>query len=194
MPRRRLLSVYSTSSGCSFLAGQTRCLRAARVDAAIATFTAEFFAKRAGWGHEARDPIFVVGMPRAGSTLIEQILSSHSLVEGTSELADIPRLARRQPGYPKAVANLSADECRALGEDYLDLHRKLGLTTIMITHDMAEALLLADRVAVMHAGRLLAQGTAQELAAIDDSYVSELLRTPRRQAKRLQTLLATDKP
>ena len=89
------------------------------VDAAIATFTAEFFATRAGWGHEARDPIFVVGMPRAGSTLIEQILSSHPLVEGTSELADIPRLARRQPGYPKAVANLSADECRALGEDYL---------------------------------------------------------------------------
>jgi osmoprotectant transport system ATP-binding protein len=82
----------------------------------------------------------------------------------------------------------------ALGEDYLELHRQLGLTTIMITHDMAEALLLADRVAVMRDGRLLAQGTAKELSVIDDAYVSELLRTPRRQAKRLQTLLATDTP
>jgi osmoprotectant transport system ATP-binding protein len=82
----------------------------------------------------------------------------------------------------------------ALGEDYLGLHRQFGLTTVMITHDMAEALLLADRVAVMRDGRLLAQGTAKELAVIDDAYVSELLRTPRRQAKRLQTLLATDTP
>ncbi|MCK3718669.1 ATP-binding cassette domain-containing protein, partial [Escherichia coli] len=50
----------------------------------------------------------------------------------------------------------------ALGEDYRALHRSLGLTTVMITHDMAEALLLADRVAVMRAGRLIAQGAAQE--------------------------------
>lgn len=77
----------------------------------------------------------------------------------------------------------------ALGEDYRDLHRKLGLTTIMITHDMTEALLLADRVAVMHAGRLIAQGTAQELADNTDAYVRELLDTPRRQAERLQELL-----
>jgi osmoprotectant transport system ATP-binding protein len=82
----------------------------------------------------------------------------------------------------------------ALGEDYLDLHRKLGLTTVMITHDMAEALLLADRVAVMRSGQLLAQGTAKELASVDDAYVGELLQTPRRQAQRLQSLLAKDSP
>ncbi|HTM78407.1 MAG TPA: ATP-binding cassette domain-containing protein [Devosia sp.] len=82
----------------------------------------------------------------------------------------------------------------ALGEDYLDLHRKLGLTTVMITHDMTEALLLADRIAVMRAGQLLAQGTPKELASVDDVYVGELLRTPRRQAQRLQSLLAKDTP
>ena len=82
----------------------------------------------------------------------------------------------------------------ALGADYRDLHRQLGLTTIMITHDMTEALLLADRIAVMRDGHLLAQGTAKELAASGDGYVRELLRTPRRQAQRLQSLLAKDAP
>jgi len=81
----------------------------------------------------------------------------------------------------------------ALGEDYRALHRSLGLTTVMITHDMAEALLLADRVAVMRAGRLVAQGTAQELSKSTDAYVGELLNTPRRQAERLQDLLPKDR-
>lgn len=77
----------------------------------------------------------------------------------------------------------------ALGDDYRALHRRLGLTTLMITHDITEALLLADRVAVMHGGELLAQGTAGELARSDEPYVGELLATPRRQAERLNTLL-----
>jgi osmoprotectant transport system ATP-binding protein len=77
----------------------------------------------------------------------------------------------------------------ALGDDYRALHQKLGLTTVMITHDMTEAILLADRVAVMRAGRLLAQGTPSELSNSDDAYVGELLRTPRRQAERLNVLL-----
>ena len=90
-----------------------------RVDRSIALFTPEFFAARAGQGCAAPDPIFVLGMPRAGSTLVEQILASHSQVEGTSELPDIPLLARRMGDYPGAVADLSPDQLRALGEEYL---------------------------------------------------------------------------
>ena len=81
-----------------------------------------------------------------------------------------------------------------IGEDYRALHCSLGLTTMMITHDMTEALLLADRMAVMHEGRLIAQGTAQELSASADTYARELLDTPRRQAKRLQELLPKGAP
>src|SRR5215468_7462416 len=77
----------------------------------------------------------------------------------------------------------------ALGDDFRELHRKLGLTTVMITHDMTEAILLADRIAVMREGKLLAQGTPAELAASGDPYVGELLRTPRRQADRLNEAL-----
>jgi osmoprotectant transport system ATP-binding protein len=77
----------------------------------------------------------------------------------------------------------------ALGEDYRALHRQLGLTTVMITHDMTEAILLADRIAVMRGGRVLAQGTPAELAASGETYVAELLRTPRRQVERLNALL-----
>src|ERR1700744_5557277 len=77
----------------------------------------------------------------------------------------------------------------ALGDDYRALHSKLGLTTIMITHDMTEAILLADRIAVMRGGKLLAQGSPIELASSDDAYVHELLSTPRRQAERLNALL-----
>ncbi len=102
------------------------------VDRCAAFFTADFFADRAGWGYPADDPIFVLGMPRAGSTLIEQILSSHPLVEGTSELPDIGQFVRRLSGYarrgessvyPDVLAGLSEDEVRALGEEYLERTR-----------------------------------------------------------------------
>lgn len=90
------------------------------VDRAIATFTREVFEERQGGGSRASDPIFIVGMPRAGSTLVEQILSSHSLVEGTSELPDLPVLARKHSGYPKSILRLPDTERTALGEEYLD--------------------------------------------------------------------------
>src|SRR3954451_17153524 len=74
----------------------------------------------------------------------------------------------------------------ALGDDFRALHDKLGLTTIMITHDMTEAVLLAERVAVMRGGKVIADGTAKALMAEDQpEYVHELMRTPRRQAERL---------
>jgi osmoprotectant transport system ATP-binding protein len=81
-----------------------------------------------------------------------------------------------------------------ISEDYRALHDKLGLTTVMITHDMAEAVLLADRVAVMRGGKLLAQGTPAELADSRDPYVGELLDTPRRQAEQLKERLPQEKP
>jgi osmoprotectant transport system ATP-binding protein len=77
----------------------------------------------------------------------------------------------------------------ALAEDYLRLHRDLGLTTMLITHDMTEAILLADRIAVMQSGRLVADGTPAELSRSRDVYVADLMRTPRRQTERLNAIL-----
>jgi predicted Zn-dependent protease len=101
-----------------------------------ALFTADFFAARAGSGAQSASPIFIVGLPRAGSTLIEQILASHSSVEGTMELPNLPRiaseLARSEAdgeagGFVQAVAASTPDELRALGDKYLAetrIHRK----------------------------------------------------------------------
>jgi tetratricopeptide (TPR) repeat protein len=109
-----------------------------RLNRSRALFTAAFFHERAGWGCPDPDPIFVVGLPRSGSTLIEQILSSHSAVEGTMELPDLGAIAhalgdrRRGPGeakYPELLADLGADRVRALGEEYLSrtrIQRKTG--------------------------------------------------------------------
>jgi osmoprotectant transport system ATP-binding protein len=76
-----------------------------------------------------------------------------------------------------------------LGEDYRRLHDELGLTSVMITHDMLEALLLADRIAVIRQGRIVAKGPPQALLGNEqDPYVRELMATPRRQADRLRAL------
>ena len=94
-------------------------------------FDAAFFAERGGAGCAARDPIFIVGLPRSGSTLVEQILSSHSQVEGTAELPDLISMVRRlsarkrgaEPVYPQVLASLSRGELAALGEEYLERTR-----------------------------------------------------------------------
>jgi tetratricopeptide (TPR) repeat protein len=110
-------------------------------------FTPEFFAERSGWGSPARAPIFVLGMPRVGSTLVEQIISSHSAVEGLGELPDLERIVtqltpniqggsdrsqnaslasvnvhnERLQAYPRAIAMLDANGAGALADEYLAL-------------------------------------------------------------------------
>jgi tetratricopeptide (TPR) repeat protein len=94
----------------------------------MSVFTPELMAARRGVGCERPDPIFIVGLPRAGSTLLEQILASHSQVEGTMELADITRLVvqlhgrvydETKPLYPENLRDLPAEKLRDFGEKYL---------------------------------------------------------------------------
>jgi tetratricopeptide (TPR) repeat protein len=94
----------------------------------IEVCTPDLFARKKDSGMRAPDPIFIVGLPRSGSTLIEQILASHSAVEGTHELADIPRIVVDlkgrdsdidNPRYPAVLAGMSAEDFRRLGGKYL---------------------------------------------------------------------------
>jgi tetratricopeptide (TPR) repeat protein len=94
----------------------------------IEVCTRDFFQRRAGWGDPRPDPIFILGLPRSGSTLLEQILASHSQVEGTQELSEIQRIVidlqgrdpdLDNPPYPDALTDLTQDDVRRLGERYL---------------------------------------------------------------------------
>jgi tetratricopeptide (TPR) repeat protein len=92
-----------------------------------AFFDAAFFAERRGSGDPSRAPIFIVGLPRSGSTLIEQILASHSRVEGTMELPNIINIthqfddmAQSRDGYPETVAKVLSAQLTALGSRYLE--------------------------------------------------------------------------
>lgn len=105
---------------------------------AQAVYTPEFFAERAGCGSNDPSPVFILGMPRAGSTLVEQILSSHPMVEATMELPDIVSIVRdlrmrvenpETTSYHDLLAKLDTAEFRAMGERYLQtsrVQRKLG--------------------------------------------------------------------
>ncbi len=98
-----------------------------RVEAQIEICTPELFERRRGVGFGCRDPIFIVGLPRAGSTLLEQILASHSQVDGTMELHNILALAQRLRGraaektsrYPEILHDLDDDYFRRFGEQYI---------------------------------------------------------------------------
>ncbi len=100
----------------------------ARVNQMKTFFTRSFFAERAGFGCEAGDPIFIVGLPRSGSTLIEQILASHLAIEGTMELPDLGAMALELGGrrnrtdkslYPDILAEMDSEQLKALGDEYL---------------------------------------------------------------------------
>ncbi|OYX66927.1 MAG: sulfotransferase family protein [Sphingomonadales bacterium 32-64-17] len=118
----------------------TYCPRTAqeRAAAIAAAQGPALFAGRKGWGHSDRAPIFVVGLPRSGSTLVEQILASHHAVEGTHELTTMGRIAAELcgkdpacglPRTPEALAALSRAQAAQLGEGYMAetrVHRRLG--------------------------------------------------------------------
>jgi tetratricopeptide (TPR) repeat protein len=101
----------------------------------IEVFSREFLESHAGAGCEAPDPIFIVGLPRSGSTLIEQILASHSQVEGTAELPTLNRLAawigryrRDRVEYPKTVLDLRSKDFRGYGQQYMEETRRFRAT------------------------------------------------------------------
>ncbi|MBL0923826.1 MAG: sulfotransferase [Sphingomonadaceae bacterium] len=107
-----------------------------QADKVMVQFSADFLAKCEGQGYPASDPIFIIGMPRAGSTLVEQILASHSKVEGTMELPDIPAMAMREgrgheggnvgdgaSGWIDAIAKMSPEQRRKLGAEYIERTR-----------------------------------------------------------------------
>jgi tetratricopeptide (TPR) repeat protein/exonuclease VII small subunit len=110
----------------------------AEIDRQIEHCTSSLFADKAGSGHPVKDPIFILGLPRAGSTLLEQILASHSQVEGTLELPNILSLAHRlsgrlrvdeEPEYPANLRELTREELAEFGEAFIRdtmIHRKEG--------------------------------------------------------------------
>ena len=102
----------------------------------IETCTADLFKVKAGLGHKASDPIFILGLPRAGSTLLEQIIASHSQVDGTHELSNILSLAHKLRGkgratgqskYPAVMHDLTAEQLSGFGEKFIEdtkIHRQ----------------------------------------------------------------------
>lgn len=110
----------------------------AYVQRSKAVYTKKFFADRSSWGISSNDPIFIVGLPRSGSTLLEQILASHSQIEGTRELLDLPAMvtkliSQRDPDgelkYPEPVASLARIEIETMAAQYLEqtkVYRPLG--------------------------------------------------------------------
>ncbi|HEY0314574.1 MAG TPA: sulfotransferase [Allosphingosinicella sp.] len=120
------------------LVGHDAAAIAAEADRSAAFFTRRLFDSRRGAGHPSKEPIFITGLPRSGSTLVEQILASHPLVEGTAELPYIPMLAhrllaerwdQRSLQYPAVLEQVGPAEWCGLGQAYLDaagVHRRTG--------------------------------------------------------------------
>lgn len=148
--------------------------------------------KLLGWAPDAiaarvDELLDLVALPRAYADRTPDALSG-----GQRQRIGLARALAAKPAVvllDEPFGALDAVTRDSLGREYRKIHDALGLTTIMITHDMMEALLLADRIAVMRDGRLLADGSPHHiLNAESDPYVRELVETPRRQAERVSAL------
>ena len=137
------------------------------VDQVAAVFTPEYFQRVQGFGLETEVPVFIVGMPRSGSSLVEQILASHPEAAGVGELRDMPRLAAKlvkrlgvSEPYPACVAQLDGPTSRELAESYLQRARELAGPARRIADKMLENFLhlgfiatLFPRARVIHCRR-----------------------------------------
>jgi osmoprotectant transport system ATP-binding protein len=147
-----------------------------------------------GWGRaeiaaRIAELLDLVGLPQSYAGRMPSALSGGEAqrVAVARAIAARPRIMLMDEPFG-ALDPLTRD---ALGDAYRELHHRLGLSTIMVTHDMQEALLLADRIVVMGSGRVLAQDTPRALMAAPASpEVAALLAMPRRQAERIRTLMA----
>ena len=128
----------------------------------------------------------LVALPRAYATRAPSALSGQRQRVGVARaLAASPKIMLMDEPFG-ALDPVTRDD---LGGEYRRLHDQLGLTTVMVTHDVTEAVLLADRIVVMTGGRVQADGTATELLGHPDAAVRELMETPRRQAERVRARL-----
>ena len=131
----------------------------------------------------------LVALPRAFAARRPDALSG-----GQRQRVGLARALAAKPAVvllDEPFGALDAVTRDTLGHEYRKIHEALGLTTVMITHDMMEALLLADRIAVMKDGRLLANGAPHDiLTHAGDPYVRDLVETPRRQAEKVAALTA----
>jgi tetratricopeptide (TPR) repeat protein len=127
-----------------------------RIDRLIAFFSPEFFERTRGFGLMTEVPVFIVGMPRSGSTLVEQILSQHSQVHGAGELKDVSRLVTELPAklaaansYPECLAELNAATARDLGGAHLRELTRRGGSAARVTDKMLDNYLYLGLLAAL---------------------------------------------
>ncbi len=153
--------------------------------------------KLMGWDEAARarrvtELLDLVRLPQEFATRLPAELSG-----GQRQRVGVARALGASPGImlmDEPFAALDPLTREGLGEDYRALHDQLGLTTVMITHDMLEALSWADRVVVLSRGRIVAQGPPSAMIDNTDADVAELIAAPRRHATRIGRLFATASP
>ena len=127
------------------------------IDGLIATFSADFFAAREGWGVESELPVFIIGLPRSGTSLVEQILASHAQVHGAGELTDIGRLAqslrvrvRSGKRFPDSALDIQRSQAAPLAQIYLDRLRSLAPEAARITDKMPSNFLYLGFIALLY--------------------------------------------